>query len=148
MRLLGINKKPWRLKKKVLPQNTDHAGVMWHGAYVNWLEELRIKALLEVGVPYEKLSMQGFEMPVVELRIKYISALQHGDEVVLESLILERKGLRLPWKTRFLKNGHKLSAEAEVELVLVRKEQKGITLMRETPVHISEAIQKLQEGPE
>ena len=101
------HKKPWRLKKKVLPQNTDHAGVMWHGAYVNWLEELRVKALMEVGVPYEKLSMQGFEMPVVELRIKYISALHHGDEVVVESLVLERKGLRLPWKTRFLKNVEK-----------------------------------------
>ena len=26
------------LTKRVLPQHTDYAGVMWHGAYVQWLE--------------------------------------------------------------------------------------------------------------
>ena len=36
---------PWRLCKRVLPQHTDHAGVMWHGAYVAWLEEARVEAL-------------------------------------------------------------------------------------------------------
>ena len=35
----------WRLIKTVLPQHTDHAGVMWHGSYLNFLEEGRIDAL-------------------------------------------------------------------------------------------------------
>ena len=35
----------WILTKTVLPQHTDHAGVMWHGSYLNFLEEGRIDAL-------------------------------------------------------------------------------------------------------
>ena len=46
-----MNSKPvWKIKKIVLPQDADHAGVMWHGKYFNWLEESRINALSEVGI--------------------------------------------------------------------------------------------------
>ena len=33
----------YTLTKRVLPQHTDYAGVMWHGAYVQWLEEARVR---------------------------------------------------------------------------------------------------------
>ena len=65
-----INKN-WRLTKTVLPQHTDHAGVMWHGSYLNFLEEGRIDALNKVGMPYSKLSKEGFEIPVISINIKY-----------------------------------------------------------------------------
>ena len=65
---------PWVLKKIVLPQHTDHAGVMWHGSYLNWLEEARVDALAKVGLSYSNLSQNGYEMPVVELNIKYIKS--------------------------------------------------------------------------
>ena len=44
--------KPWELKKRVLPQHTDHAGVMWHGTYLNWLEESRIDSIDKAGIKY------------------------------------------------------------------------------------------------
>ena len=41
-----MNSKPvWKIEKIVLPQDADHAGVMWHGNYFKWLEESRINAL-------------------------------------------------------------------------------------------------------
>ena len=63
-------KKAWSLKKIVLPQHTDHAGVMWHGEYLRWLEEARIDALALVGMPYSKMSSIGLEMPVISIEIK------------------------------------------------------------------------------
>ena len=48
-----MNSKPvWKIEKIVLPQDADHAGVMWHGKYFNWLEESRINALSKVGISY------------------------------------------------------------------------------------------------
>ena len=58
---------PWTLSKIVLPQHTDHAGVMWHGACLGWLEEARVAALAEVGLSYKEVSEQGYEMPVTSL---------------------------------------------------------------------------------
>ena len=54
-----IDLKPtWKINKTVLPQHVDHAGVMWHGTYFNWLEEGRINALSKVGIDYSNLNFR------------------------------------------------------------------------------------------
>ena len=56
----------YTLTKRVLPQHTDYAGVMWHGAYVQWLEEARIEALQAAGLGYAAMTAMGVDMPVVK----------------------------------------------------------------------------------
>ena len=141
------NNRPWKLIKRVLPQHTDHAGVMWHGSYVSWLEEARIEALNQVGITYMELSLQGFEMPVVSLEINYISALRHGEIVLLESTCSPRKGARWPWLTSFIKE-NVVVAEARVELVLIRRSGENLRLVKSIPEQIASPLLKLQCGPE
>ena len=138
---------PWLLSKVVLPQNTDHAGVMWHGSYFLWLEEARITALFDVGLEYKDLSNEGYEMPVVNLNVKYITPLFHGDKVVLESRIYQGRGVRLHWETRFVKDLNKIAALANVDLALVRKSGSRYRLLRNGPDYIEKALLKLQNGP-
>ena len=109
----------WCLRRRVLPQHTDHAGVMWHGAYVGWLEEARIEALAAVGLPYSDLSARGLELPIVSLAIDYRQALLHGDAVEVCSLVLPRQGVKLAWHTSLFGPGGVLAATARVELVLL-----------------------------
>ena len=137
---------PWILNKCVLPQHTDHAGVMWHGAYLNWLEEARVEALRHVGLPYKLLSEEGFEMPVVSLNINYIRALLHGQNVLLESACLPRQLARWPWKTNFLCNGV-VVAEAHVNVVLVKRIGDKHQLIRNIPHQFGSYFLKLQSGP-
>ena len=141
-----ISSEPWRLHKCVLPQHTDHAGVMWHGSYVGWLEEARIEALKQVGLAYEDLSAQGFEMAVVSLKINFLKALLHGQEVSLESFSWPRKMIRWPWTTKFFSEGV-LFAEANVDLVLVRRVGGGHHVVRKIPNQISNYFLMLQSGP-
>ena len=138
---------PWLLRKVVLPQNTDHAGVMWHGSYFLWLEEARISALLGVGLAYKDLSDEGFEMPVVNLTIRYMLPLLHGESVVLQSWISKGKGARWQWKTKFVKDSNEIAALANVDLVLIEKEDSGNRLLRSGPAYISKALVELQKGP-
>ena len=79
------NKKQWNLTKTVLPQHTDHAGVMWHGSYFNFLEEGRIDALNKVGIKYSTLSKKGYELPVISAQIKYKISFAHGEKILLKS---------------------------------------------------------------
>ena len=141
-----ISKNPWKLFKSVLPQHTDHAGVMWHGAYLNWLEEARIQALSEVGIQYKELSDLGFEMPVVSLEIQYKNSLFHGQDVVLESLCLPRVKSKYPWSTSFLRD-KVIIAEAMINLVLVKKMGNQFKLTREVPDFLSAGLDKLIIGP-
>lgn len=62
-------KKIWKIEKLVLPQHSDHAGVMWHGTYFDWLEEGRINTLSQAGINYVDLTKNGFELPLIDTSI-------------------------------------------------------------------------------
>ncbi len=138
---------PWVLKKIVFPQNTDHAGVMWHGSYLSWLEEARISALLKVGLSYSQLSRKGFELPVVNLNIKYKSPLLLGENVLLKSWVFRGKGARWQWNTKFFNPLNDVTAISIVDLVLIKRENQGNRLLRKSPEMIQKAFEDLQNGP-
>ncbi|MCX5931581.1 MAG: acyl-CoA thioesterase [Cyanobacteria bacterium] len=138
----------WLLRRRVLPQHTDHGGVMWHGAYLAWLEEARVEALAAAGLPYALLSAEGLELPVLTLQIDYRQAVGHGELVELRSQVLPRRGLRLPWISRFMLSGERLAAEARVELALVRRRGAALQLVRRQPPELEGALRRLLDGPE
>ncbi len=137
----------WLLRRRVLPQHTDHGGVMWHGAYLAWLEEARVEALAAAGLPYSALSAQGLELPVLTLQVDYRQAVGHGELVELRSQVQPRRGLRLPWISHFMLSGERLMAEARVELALVRRQGAGLQLVRRYPPELERALQRLIDGP-
>jgi len=141
--------RPWLLRRRVLPQHTDHAGVAWHGAYVAWLEEARVEALAAVGLAYSDLSARGCELPVVALAIDYRQALLHGDLVVIQSWAEPRRGLKLPWRSRLLDGAGRLVAEARVDLVLVAVDTAAGArrLQRRLPPDLAHAVEALAAGP-
>ena len=137
----------WRLTKTVLPQHTDHAGVMWHGSYLNFLEEGRIDALDKIGNSYAKLSEKGFEIPVVSIQLRYKISFIHGEKILLASQFKLENKIRLTCKTLFLKSNGDIGAEAIIGLVVVRKTNESIKLVRELPIQIKNILLMLEEGP-
>ena len=142
------DKKEWNLTKTVLPQHTDHAGVMWHGSYFNFLEESRIDALDQLGLSYSKLSEKGFEIPVISIQLRYKISFIHGEKVLLKSQFKLKNKIRLNCKTLFLKSNGAIGAEAIIGLVVVRKINHSIKLVRDLPVDIKKILLMLEEGPE
>ena len=140
-------KKEWNLTKTILPQHTDHAGVMWHGSYFNFLEEGRIDALNKVGITYSTLSKKGYEIPVISAQIKYKISFTHGEKILLKSQFNLVNKIRLNCKTLFLKSNGNIGAEAIIGLVVVRKTNGSIKLVRELPLEIKNILLMLEEGP-
>ena len=143
----SIINKEWKLIKTVLPQYTDHAGVMWHGSYINFLEECRIDALNKVGLSYSTLSKKGFEIPVISMKIKYKLPFFHGESCTLMSQFKFDNKIRLNCKTLFLKLNGDIAAEAIIELVVVKKTHESMKLVREIPLQIRNILLLLEEGP-
>ena len=137
-----MNIKPvWKIEKIVLPQHADHAGVMWHGTYFNWLEESRINALLEVGTSYFELTQKGFDLPLINTSIKYKSPLLLGEKITIESEFNIEKSPRINVISKFLNNRKEILTIAEVNLVLINK--RNFSIIRKRPDFLSEAFIKL-----
>ena len=143
----SIINRDWKLIKTVLPQHTDHAGVMWHGSYLNFLEESRIDALKKVGITYSELSEEGFEFPVISLNIKYKISFIHGETFILKSQFKIENKIRFNCKTFFLKTNGDIGSEALIELVVVKKNNKRIEFVRELPIKIKNILSLLEKGP-
>ena len=133
--------KVWRINKTVLPQHTDHAGVMWHGTYLNWLEEGRFDALSKVGINYFDLTKKGFELPLINASIKYILPLCLGDNITIESLFNISKSPKIKINSKFINENKKVMTIAEVDLVLINKN--NFSIIRKRPDFISKAFLNL-----
>ena len=137
-----MNSKPvWKIEKIVLPQHADHAGVMWHGTYFNWLEESRINALFEVGINYSELAKKGFNLPLIDTSIKYKSPLFLGEKITIESEFNIDKSPRINVISNFLNKKNEVLTIAEVNLVLINK--LNFSIIRKRPDFLSEAFSKL-----
>ena len=135
------SKSVWKINKIVLPQNSDHAGVMWHGNYFNWLEEGRINALSEVGVNYFDLTKRGFDLPLINSSIKYIKPLYLGDKIIIESIFNIGKSPKINVNSKFLNEQKEVLTIAEVNMVLINKD--NFTIIRRRPEFLSKAFCKL-----
>jgi acyl-CoA thioester hydrolase len=137
----------------VLPQHTDHAGVLWHGAYVAWLEEARVEALAAAGMAYADLSAAGLELMVVGLQLNYPRPLLHGQLVELRSWLGMGKGLRLPFHTQFVAADGAVDRPAsaciaaEVRVALALVDRTSGRPCRRMPEELRPTMTRLTNGP-
>ena len=134
----------WKINKTVLPQHSDHAGVMWHGSYFKWLEEGRIKALSQAGINYFDLNKKGFELPLIDASIKFIHPLCLGDDITIESLFSISKRPKIKIHSKFINKNKSVMTEAYVNLVLVNKV--NFSIIRKRPDFVSKAFNKLTDN--
>ena len=135
----------WAIRKETMPQHTDHAGVLWHGYYLNWLEEARIDALSKVGIKYIDLIKDGYEMPVVSIEIKYKSPILHGEEILIESEFVINESPRIKINSNFIGRNNIITTSSSIDLVLINKE--NFSIVRKKPKFFLEALNKLKNGP-
>ncbi|EDX83758.1 thioesterase family protein [Synechococcus sp. PCC 7335] len=82
---------------RVQPHHTDYGGVVWHGAYITWLESARVECLRAADVPFDQLVSSGFDLPVVALEVRYRQPLTLGMTAIVRTRLAPVKGLRLNW---------------------------------------------------
>ncbi len=121
------------------PHHTDYSGVVWHGRYVQWLEESRVELLRSRGVDYEKLVSLGCELPVVDLAIRYVRPLRMGEKAILKTRLARLEGLRIPIESELR------SLDNEVlyltsRVILVALDMESRKVLRRLPLDLQEAI--------
>ena len=56
---------------RVRYRECDPMGVVYHAHYLDFFEAARTEALRELGLAYKSMEEAGFQMPVIDLAVKY-----------------------------------------------------------------------------
>lgn len=84
------------MHKVVMPADTDYSGAMWHGAYIRWLEEARVRYFADIGIDYSALVNESrVELVVAGLSLRYIRPAKHGEEVTLTQRLAYEQSSRV-----------------------------------------------------
>jgi acyl-CoA thioester hydrolase len=128
-------------EQKVYYSDTDAYGVVWHGAYLRWLEMGRVELCKMMGFSISDLQQQDILLLVVNMNLKYKMSAKLEDLIVIETEISEFKGLSVTFKqTIKSKETAKTFIEAEFVVVAIHNDGK---LYRRMPEVLAEKFKEV-----
>ncbi|MDR2570090.1 MAG: acyl-CoA thioesterase [Oscillospiraceae bacterium] len=72
------------IKVKIRFSEVDSMGIVWHGAYVKYFEDVREAFGLTYGLSYLLIHSHGFYAPLVDLSLQYKRPLKYGDTMLVK----------------------------------------------------------------
>lgn len=140
--LHGRTEKWFEYPITVHPHHTDYAGIVWHGTYLTWMESARVEYLRSIGLDYAQIVNSGYELPVIEVNLRYHQSLKMGEQAIVKTRMDDLRGVRIHWEYKITDwRGTKTYITGRVTLVGIDR-QKG-KIMRRLPTILEKALIKL-----
>ncbi|MCS6899413.1 MAG: thioesterase family protein [Myxococcales bacterium] len=95
---------------------TDLMGIVHHGNYLRYFEVGRVAWFKARGATFDH--WEGFQLPVVEARLRYRKPARFDDELVIETWVSERRGASVRFSYRILR-GDEVLCEGDTLLACV-----------------------------
>jgi len=86
-------------------------GIVYHGAYIPWLEVARTDMFRQWGITYRQLEEKGYRLPVLHVQMDYKRPALYDDEIDIIVRLKEKPSLRIKLQYE-LRRGDELIAEA------------------------------------
>jgi acyl-CoA thioester hydrolase len=80
---------------KVRFSEADMLKIVWHGHYVDYLEDGRQAFGEKYGLGYLQVYDQGFSMPIVKLNIDYKLPLKFSEKALVETTFVDTEAAKL-----------------------------------------------------
>lgn len=100
---------------------TDQMGYVHHSNYALYLEEARMDLFYVNGIDIKEMEKEGIILPLVEIKIRYLSPLHFGDTIIIHTTLEPKMKNRLLFRYRIINQHKKLIARAQTSLVLADK---------------------------
>lgn len=125
---------------KVYYADTDAYGVVWHGAYLRWMESGRVELCNMLGLDLVEMKNMDVLLPVTNMNVRYKSSARLNDSIIIETWLEKCNGLSVKFKQTIRnKETSRLNIEAVFDVVAVNEAGK---LYRRMPDDLFEKLQK------
>jgi acyl-CoA thioester hydrolase len=110
------------VKVRVRYSETDRMGYVYYGNYASFFEVARVEALRDIGMPYLRMEEEGFLLPVLDYKVRYLKPAFYDDLLIIKTSISQLPSVKIMFSYEvFGEDGQKLN-EAETTLVFISKE--------------------------
>lgn len=107
---------------KVYYSDTDAYGVVWHGAYLRWLEKGRVDLCDALGLDLVTLKKSDILLPVTNMNVRYKASAKLNDTVIIETRIEKYNSLSVTFKQLIKsKETEKVFIEALFDVVAINE---------------------------
>ena len=131
---------------KVYYSDTDAYGVVWHGAYLRWLEKGRVDLCNDLGLDLVSMKKMDILLPVTNMNVKYKASAKLDDAIIIETWIEKFNSLSVTFKQVIKsKETDKVFIEAVFDVVAISNAGK---LYRRMPVDLVECFKKAVKDDE
>lgn len=115
----------FRTEIRVRYADTDQMQFVYNGKYLEYFEVGRTELIRNSGLSYSKVESQGYQLPLLEAHLSYVSAAFYDDILIIEASLHEipKFRMRIDYKI-FRKSNDELVCEGYTEHVFVKKETK------------------------
>ncbi|MCO6460008.1 MAG: acyl-CoA thioesterase [Saprospiraceae bacterium] len=118
----GLSGKSLKSEHKISVRfsEVDSMGIVWHGHYVQYLEESREQFGLTHQIDYLTIAAHGFQVPVVDFNIKYRKSLKYGDQANIVCTYIDTHAAKIIFKYEIFNTAdNQLCATAETVQVFI-----------------------------
>ncbi|OYT16634.1 MAG: 4-hydroxybenzoyl-CoA thioesterase [Bacteroidetes bacterium 4572_77] len=84
-----------RTEIKVRFSEVDSLRIVWHGHYVQYLEEGRENFGKKYEIGYQDMEKHGYASPIVKVDIDYKQQLRYGDSLIVETEYVDTPAAKL-----------------------------------------------------
>jgi acyl-CoA thioester hydrolase len=100
--------------------HSDLLQIVWHGNYVQWLEDARQSLGTAIGLGYEDLIRERYAAPIVDMQLKYKRPARYGDKLRVTASMIWQEVPKLVHQYEVRREGDKeLLTTAETTQVLL-----------------------------
>ncbi|MFY7793271.1 MAG: acyl-CoA thioesterase [Chitinophagaceae bacterium] len=78
-----------RIPIRVRYAETDQMNVVYHANYATYFEVARTESIRQLGFTYREMEDMGIEMPVVEIKMKYLRSARYDDLITVRTQLRE-----------------------------------------------------------
>ncbi|MCL2860229.1 MAG: acyl-CoA thioesterase [Oscillospiraceae bacterium] len=98
-------------ERRINYYETDCMGIVHHSNYIRFMEEARVLALDNIGLPYRKVEEANLAIPVTGVKCEYKTPAKFDDVILIDVKIAEYNGVRMKmeYTTTNKESGHIVS---------------------------------------
>jgi acyl-CoA thioester hydrolase len=97
----------------------DPMDVVWHGRYVEYLEQARCALLATIDYDYPAMRASGYAWPVIELQLRYARPARYGQRLRVRAELVEwEHRLRIRFVVRDAASGQRLARGHTVQVAV------------------------------